>query len=181
MPRDLAAEQRALRAHPRLEERVADAVDVRDAARARDRVGDRPRGAHVVQDRLARAGPTLAQQRLGQQRREEVPVDERAGVVDEEAAVGVPVPGDPEVGAGLAHLLDDERAVLGQQRVGLVVGEVAVGHPVGLDQIEAEPLEQRPDHRAGHAVAAVDARPSAGVTASASASMKRSAAAWNSS
>ena len=78
------------------------------------------------------------------------------GVVDEEAAVGVAVPGDPEVGALLAHLVDDEAAVLLQQRVRLVVGEVAVGRPVGRHEVEAELLEQRPDHRPGHAVAAVD-------------------------
>ncbi len=47
-------------------------------------------------------------------------------------------------------------AVLRQQRVGLVVGEAAVGRPVGLDQLELEALQQRADHRPGHAVAAVD-------------------------
>ncbi len=154
VPGDLAAEQRALGAHARLEEGVADAVDVGRAAGARDGVGHRARGAHVVEDRLRRG--VLAQQRLGEQRGEEVAVDERAGVVDEEAAVGVAVPGDAEVGAGVAHLLDDQLAVLRQQRVGLVVGEVAVGRPVGLDQLEVQALEQRPDHRAGHPVAAVE-------------------------
>ena len=123
------------------------------AAGLRDRVGDRAAGAHVVEDRLAGA---LAQQRLGEQRGEEVAVDERAGVVDEEAAVGVAVPGDAEVGLLLDDLAHDELAVLGQQRVGLVVGELAVGRPVGGDEVEAEPLEQRADHRAGHPVAAVD-------------------------
>ncbi len=77
------------------------------------------------------------------------------GVVDEEAAVGVPVPRDPEVGAGREHLVDRELPVLGQQRVGLVVGEVAVRGPVGLDQLQSQPLQQRADHRAGHPVAAV--------------------------
>ncbi len=67
------------------------------------RVGNGARGAHVVQDRLAPARSGLVEQRLGEQRREEVPVDELAGVVDEEAAVGVPVPGDAQVRAGLAH------------------------------------------------------------------------------
>ena len=43
-----------------------------------------------------------------------------------------------------------------QQRVGLVVGEVPVGRPVGLDQLESEITEDRPDHRPGHPVAAVD-------------------------
>ena len=47
---DLAAERAALLAHARLEERVPDAVHERGAARRRDRVGDRARGAHVVED-----------------------------------------------------------------------------------------------------------------------------------
>ena len=98
----------------------------------------------------------LLEHRRGQQRGEEVAVHELAGAVDEEAAVGVAVPGDPEVGAGLAHLGDDELAVLGQQRVGLVVGELAVGLPVGLDQLERQRAQDRADHRAGHAVAAVE-------------------------
>ena len=36
-----------------------------------------------------------------------------------------------------------------------MVGEAAVGGPVEFDQVQAEPLEQGPHHRAGHAVAAV--------------------------
>ncbi len=47
-------------------------------------------------------------------------------------------------------------SVLRQQRVGLVVGEGPVGRPVRGDEIEPEPLQQRADHRARHAVAAVD-------------------------
>ena len=39
----------------------------------------------------------LQQKRLGQQRRDEVAGDELAGAVDEEAAVGVAVPGDADV------------------------------------------------------------------------------------
>ena len=95
---DLAAEDAALVAHARLEERVADAVDQRGPAGALDDVGDGAARADVVEDRRARVA---AQHRLGEQRREEVAVDERAGVVDEEAAVGVAVPCDPEVGAAL--------------------------------------------------------------------------------
>ena len=150
---DLAAEGAALVAHAGLEEGVADAVHVGLAAEALDEVGHRARGAHVVEDVGARL---LLEDRLGQQRGQEVAVDERARVVDEEAAVGVAVPGDAEVGALLADLVDDEAAVLLQQRVRLVVGEVAVGRPVGGHEVEAELLEQRADHRAGHAVAAVD-------------------------
>jgi hypothetical protein len=55
------------------------------------------------------SAPGAFEHRLGQQRGEEVAVDERAVVVDEEAAVGVAVPGDAEVGALRAHLSIDER------------------------------------------------------------------------
>ncbi len=96
------------------------------------------------------------EQRLGQQRREEVAVDEPAGLVDEETAVGIAVPGDPQVGAGGEHSVDDELAVLREQRVGLVLGEVPVGRPAGLDQLEPEVLQQRSGDRPGHPVAAVD-------------------------
>ena len=153
MARDLAPEQRTLGAHARLEEGVPDAVSERHAPGPRDRVRDRARGADVVQDRLA---GVPAQQRLGKQRREEVSVDERAPVVDEEAAVRIAVPRDAEVGAGLEDALDDHAPVLGQERVGLVLGEVPVGRPEGLDQLEVQALEQRPHHRARHAVAAVE-------------------------
>src|SRR3954447_17543747 len=130
---DLAAEDRALVAHARLEEGVADAVGVGGAAGGAHDVRDRARRAHVVEDR--RAG-LLGQQVLGEDRGEEVAVDEAPGVVDEEAAVGVAVLGDAEVGAGLAHLVDDEAAVLLEHRVGLVVGELAVRLPVELDEVE---------------------------------------------
>jgi hypothetical protein len=133
---------------------VADAICVGDAARARDDVGHGARRADVVEDR--RAVVSLGEEVLGQDGGEEVAVDEAPRVVDEEAAIGVAVPRDPEVGPGLVHLVDDEAAVLLEQRVGLVVGEVAVGLPVGRDEVDPEALEQRADHRAGHAVAAVD-------------------------
>ena len=97
----------------------------------------------------------LRQQVLGEHGGEEVAVDEPAGVVDEEAAVRVAVPGDAEVGALREHRVDDELPVLLEHRVGLVVGEVAVRRPVRRDQVERQLVQQRPDHRAGHAVAAV--------------------------
>ena len=53
-------------------------------------------------------------------------------------------------------LSHDELAVLGQQRVRLVVGEVAVRRPVMRHEVEPEALQQRTDHRPGHPVAAVD-------------------------
>jgi len=55
--------------------------------------GDGARCSNVVEDRFAWV---FAQQRVGEQRGEEVAVDELAGVVDEEAAVRVAVPRDAE-------------------------------------------------------------------------------------
>ena len=96
MRRHLAAEDGVVLAHALLDERVADAVDERHAACALDRLGHRPRRAHVV-DHLP-AG-LLREDRLGEQRGREVARHEVARVVDEEAAVGVTVVRDAEVGA----------------------------------------------------------------------------------
>jgi hypothetical protein len=46
----------------------------------------------------------LAEHHLGEQRRDEVARHELAGVVDEEAPVGIPVVGDAERGALLERL-----------------------------------------------------------------------------
>ena len=54
------------------------------------------------------------------------------------------------------HPLHDQPPVLLQQRVRLVVGELAVGLEVHLLQLERQLLQDRPDHRPGHPVAAVD-------------------------
>ena len=96
---DLAGEDGVHLAHAVLDERVADAVHQRRAAEPLDDVADGPAGAHVVDDRPARL---LLEHRLGEERGDEVARDELARVVDEEAAVGVAVEGDAEVGALLA-------------------------------------------------------------------------------
>jgi hypothetical protein len=77
VPGDLAAEQRALLAHARLEERVPDAVDVGDAP-ARATVSATAREARTSYRIASRGVRCLREQRLGQQRGEEVAVDERA-------------------------------------------------------------------------------------------------------
>ena len=92
---------RVLLAHAVLDERVPDAVDERHAAGALDRLRHRPARAHVVDDLAARL---LLEHRLGEQRGDEVAGHELAGVVDEEAAVGVAVEGDAEVGSLLERL-----------------------------------------------------------------------------
>ena len=145
MARDLAGEERVLLAHAVLDEGVADAARDRRAAGALDDVGDGARGAQVVEDRLA---GVLGEHRLGDQRRDEVARHELAGVVDEEAAVGVAVPGDAEVGAGALDLADDELAVLLEQRVRLVVRERAVGLEVAALGAQRQALEDRLHHRA---------------------------------
>ena len=110
-------------------------------------------GAQVVDDR--RAG-VLAQDRLGQQRRDEVARDEVARAVDEEAAVGVAVPGDADVGLLGDHALDDVGAVLLDERVGLVVGEAAVHLHAHRDDPAGQPLEQLRRHQPAHAVAGIE-------------------------
>ena len=72
----LAAEDGVLLAHPPLEERVPDAVHQRRAAVLGDRVLHRIAGANVVDDLGA---GMLDQERLGEQRRDEVAGDELAG------------------------------------------------------------------------------------------------------
>ena len=157
MRRHLAGEDRVLLAHPMLDERVPDAVDERRAAGRRDRARHRPARAHVVEHRAAGA---LAEHHLGEKRRDEVAGHELAGVVDEEAAVGVTVVGDAESGALLARLRDDERAVLLEQRVRLVIRERAVGVEVAADDLDLrQPLEHRRQHRPGHPVRRVDDDP----------------------
>ena len=125
MPGHLAAEQRALLAHARLEEGVADAVDVRRSRRRASTVSATAREARTSY-RIASPG-LLAQQRLGEQRGEEVAVDERAGVVDEEAAVRVAVPGDAQVRAARAHPLDDQRRFSGSSGLGSWSGKLPSG------------------------------------------------------
>ena len=156
MARDLAREDGVLLAHALLDERVADTVDERDPARALDRLGHGPARTHVVDDLRARA---LLEHRLREERGHEVAGDELAGVVDEEAAVGVAVEGRSEVGLVLAHLADHELAVLGQERVRLVVRERAVGLEEVRDGVDRDPLEDRREHDAAHPVRRVDHDP----------------------
>ena len=125
----------------------------RDPACARDRLRHGPARAHVVDHLRARV---LLQHRLGEERRHEVARDELAGVVDEEAPVGVAVEGRAEVGAVLAHLADHELAVLGEERVRLVVREVAVWLEVVRDRVDRDPFEHGRQHHPGHPVRRVD-------------------------
>jgi hypothetical protein len=105
---------------------------------------------------MIRAPGMLAQQRRRQQPDDVVALDEAAGLVEEEAAVEVAVPGEAEVGAVPAHRLGGGGAVLRQQRIGDAVGKAAVGLMVDLDELAGEMRLQGVDDRAGAAVAGID-------------------------
>ena len=107
----------------------------------------------------------------GDERGDGARADRLAALVDDEAAVGVTVEGQPDVGAVLddGGLQVDE--VLGLERVGLVVGEGAVeleveGHDLERQRGQAGAgAEHGGDRVAAHAVAGVDddlERPDAG-------------------
>ncbi len=132
---------------------MADAAHHRGAPEALDGIPHGPARPNVVDDRAARL---LLQHRLGEQRRHEVSGDELAGVVHEEAAVGVTVEGDPEVCSLLLDLGDDELAVLDEERVRLVVGEAAVRFEEAGNSPHGKALEDRRQHLAAHAVRGVD-------------------------
>ena len=102
------------------------------------------------------AAGLLREDRLGEEGRGEVAGDELAGVVHEEAAVGVPVERDAEVGVLLERLPHDELTVLRQQRVRLVVREASVRLEEARDGFDRQALEHRRQHRARHPVRGVD-------------------------
>ena len=132
---------------------MADAIDERYAPGALDRLRHGPARAHVVEDLRARF---LLEDRFGEQSRDEVAGNELAGVVDEEAPIGVPVEGDAEIGLICMHLLDDELTIFGQQWVRLVVREGRVGLEEVPHGVDREALENRPEHDSAHAVRSVD-------------------------
>ena len=92
-----------------------------------------PARADVVDDLLARRP---REHGLGEKRSGEVTRDELARVVDEEAAVGVAVVCDSEVGVLLHDLRHDELAILREERVRLVVREGSVGFEVAAHDVE---------------------------------------------
>src|SRR5207302_5380697 len=120
---NLAAECRAFLAHAVLDEGMPDSIDERQAARALDRLGNRPARAQVVDDLRPRL---LFENRFREQRRREIAGDEFAHVVDEETAIAVAVERNTEIGALVERLADDELAVLREQWIGLVVRERSI-------------------------------------------------------
>src|SRR5207247_1303667 len=75
---------------------------------------------------------------------------------NEEAAGGIAVPRDPQLGAPREDRIDDQLAVLRQERIRLVSRELAVGLEVEAVLLDRKAVDDRPDHRTRHAVAAVE-------------------------
>ena len=123
----LATEDGVLLGHLRLDEGVADAGPDRLTAELGDELRDRLGGDEVVDDRRARV---LRQVALGDHAADGRRADGVALLVDDEAAVGVPVEGDADVRTLLDRELLQVDDVLRVQRVGLVVGE----GPVELEE-----------------------------------------------
>ena len=106
----------------------------------------------VVEDGLARV---LGQHGRGHQRRRQRARHGLRLLVDQEDAVGVPVEGEPDVGPVLEHGRLQRDQVLGLNRVGRVVREVAV--ELGEQDVdrEGEPLEHDGHDQPAHAVGGV--------------------------
>ena len=84
------------------------------------------------------------------------PGDELAGAVDEEAAVGVAVPGDADVGLLGDDALDDVAPVLLDQRVGFVVRKAAVDLEAEPGRPAGQALEQLRRDQPAHPAAGVE-------------------------
>ena len=90
---------------------------------------------------------------LGDDRHQLVAVDDLALLVDDDDAVGVAVERDADVGAHLAHLVDQR---FGRGRAALVVDVAAVGLDADLDHFGAELPQRFGRHLVAGAVGAID-------------------------
>ena len=136
MPGVLPAEDGVGLGHLRLDERVAYAGPDRDPAVLGDDLGDGTARDQVVDDGRARLVSQLAgRDERGEHRR----ADDLALLVHDEAAVGVAVEGQADVGLVLDDRLLQVAQVRRVDRVGLVVGERAVQLEVQRDQVKGRP------------------------------------------
>ncbi len=85
-----------------------------------------------------------------------VALDEGAVLVEEEAAVEIPVPGEPEIRAVSADRRDGRRPVLLEHGIRDAVGKAAVGLVVDLDELERQVRLQLVDDEPRPAVAGID-------------------------
>ncbi len=131
--RHFATIDRALIAHRLFDKGMAGAGLHRDTARGGHDILGVPDHARVMDD----LGPGLfGEENLGQQANDIFAVDEGTGVVEEEAAVEIAVPGDAQIGLGRQYGVSGRRAVFRQQRVGDAVGKAAVGIVMHADELQ---------------------------------------------
>ena len=119
----LTTEHRVRLGHGCLDKGMADARAHRGAAVLEDDLGHGLRGNHVVNDRGARRLLQLARRDQGGQGRW---ADELAALVNKEAAIGVTVEGQPNVGTDLEDALLQVDQVRGLNRIRLMIREGAI-------------------------------------------------------
>src|SRR5690606_34949086 len=148
----LAAVDRVDLAHRLLDERMAGLALHGLAAGALDEIDRAPREPRIVHDRLA---GILLEETHREEPDDVVALDERAFLVEEEAAVEVAVPCETEIRAGLADLLDRHDAVALDHRIRHAVRERAVRRVMELHELERQVRLEQVHDRARAAVAGV--------------------------
>ena len=100
--------------------------------------------------------PAPARKTLAQQPDQIIALDEAAAAVKEEAAVEIPVPGQPKVRLALDHGPGRQLPVFGQERIGHAGREIAVGFVQNLVKFEGELRFQQIDDGSSSAIARID-------------------------
>src|SRR6185437_8790188 len=136
-----------------LDESVTGLAEYRLAPMAADQVDGVPGETRVVHDTPA---SLPRQENLGQKPDEVITLDELPVLVEEEAAVVVAVPGQPNVGTRTADGIRGGGAVLLQHRIGNTVGEGPIGLVVDFHELEGQMRLELIDHEPRAAVARVD-------------------------
>jgi len=119
-----AAVQRILPPHPLLDEGVAGLALYGDTARRPHLLDRVPGQARVVDDFRARLP---CQQGFRQQADQVITFDEPAAGVEEETAVEIAVPGQPQIGIVLPYCLRCGVPAFRQQGIGMPCGNVPSG------------------------------------------------------
>src|ERR1700722_20243319 len=140
-------------AHLLLDERVAGLAEHRLTPVLLHYLDGIPGQSRVVND--ARTA-VAAQKRFGEQADQIIAFDEAAVRVEKEASIIVPIPGEADVGPGIANSLDGAGPVLLQHRVGYPIGKRTIGPVIDLDELKRQTRLELIDDQSGAAVPGVD-------------------------
>ncbi len=149
----LATVDRVLRAHALLDERMTGLGLHRRATQSRHDIDGIPGQTRIVNDALP---GMLEQKRFGQETNDVIALDELTGLVEQEAAVEIPVPGHPQVGTMGGDRVTGGGTIFLEQRIGHAMRKIAIGIVVDLDELEGQMGFERVDHLAGPAIAGID-------------------------